>query len=105
MRRFLAAHALPATVFLIILSISAHVQQRDVAGARDVPGIGRFAGSTITGYQAKDFDATRLQAKAFKDGRATDARRLEGRVTRIAYRTNPGPSMVEVSRNYEQQLA
>ncbi len=59
----------------------------------------------ITGYQVKDFDAARMQAAAFKDGRPADARRLEGRITRIAYRTNPGPSILEVSRNFETQLA
>ena len=32
-------------------------------------------------------------------------KRPEGRVTRIAYRTGPGPSMLEVSRNFEKQLA
>ena len=52
---------------------------RDVAGSRDYPGIGRFAGSVITGYQVKDFDAARLQAAPFKDGKPTDERRLEGR--------------------------
>lgn len=77
---------------------------RDVAGSRDFAGIGRFAGSVITGYQVKDFDAARMQAAAFKDGRPADARRLEGRITRIAYRTNPGPSILEVSRNFETQL-
>jgi outer membrane protein OmpA-like peptidoglycan-associated protein len=77
---------------------------RDVVGARDFPGIGRFARSVITGYQVKDFDAARLQAAAFKDGQPADARRLEGKVTRIAYRTNPGPSMLEVFRNFETQL-
>ncbi len=84
---------------------SAIAQQRDVSGSRDFPGIGRFGGSNITGYQLKDFDASRLQAAPFKDGKATDERRLEGRVTRIAYRTNPGPSILEVSRNFETQLA
>lgn len=79
-------------------------QNRDIAGARDYPGIGRFSGSVITGYQTKDFDAVRLQAAAFKDGQPTDARTLEGRVTRIAYRTGPGPSILEVSRNFESQL-
>jgi OmpA-OmpF porin, OOP family len=83
----------------------AQAQGRDVAGSRDFPGIGRFGGSVITGYQVKDFDATHLQAAAFKDGKPADARRLEGRVTRIAYRTNPGPSILEVSRNFETQLA
>ena len=46
-----------------------------------------------------------MQGAAFKDGQPTDARRLEGRITRIAYRTNPGPSILEVSRNFETQLA
>src|SRR3954464_4712376 len=94
---------------LIVLSCQtgagAWAQTRDVAGARDYPGIGRFGGSVITGYVVKDFDATRMQGAAFKDGQPTDARRLEGRITRIAYRTNPGPSIVEVSRNFETQLA
>jgi hypothetical protein len=58
-----------------------------VAGARDFPGIGRFGGSVITGYQVKDFDATRMQGAAFRDGKPADARQLEGRITRIAYRT------------------
>jgi outer membrane protein OmpA-like peptidoglycan-associated protein len=94
---------------LILLScqapIGALAQTRDVAGSRDFPGIGRFGGSVITGYQVKDFDAARMQAAAFRDGKPADARRLEGRVVRIAYRTNPGPSILEVSRNFETQLA
>jgi len=80
-------------------------QKGDVAGSRDYPGIGRFAGSVITGYQVKDFDAMRLQAAPFQNGKAAAERRVEGRITRIAYRTNPGPSILEVSRNFESQLA
>jgi outer membrane protein OmpA-like peptidoglycan-associated protein len=87
------------------IATDAPAQTRDVAGARDFPGIGRFAGSIITGYNFKDFDAARMQAAPFKDGQPADARRLEGRITRIAYRTNPGPSILEVSRNFETQLA
>jgi OmpA-OmpF porin, OOP family len=95
-------------VLLFALSLhatGAAAQTRDVAGAKDFPGIGRFAGSVITGYQVKDFDAARMQAAAFKDGNPADARRLEGRITRIAYATKPGPSILEVSRNFETQLA
>ena len=88
----------------LLAPTGAAAQTRDVAGARDFPGIGRFAGSVITGYQVKDFDAARMQAAAFKDGQPADARRLEGKITRIAYRTNPGPSILEVSRNFETQL-
>lgn len=99
-RRMLAALAL-----LCLTVTAASAQTRDVAGSRDYPGIGRFAGSVITGYVIKDFDAARMQAAPFKDGQPVDARRLEGRVIRIAYRTNPGPSILEVSRNFETQLA
>ena len=97
-------HITTLTVCLLAAPVAAQAQQRDVPGARDYPGIGRFAGSAITGYQVKDFDATRLQAAPFKDGRPADERRPEGRVTRIAYRTTPGPSIIEVSRNFETQL-
>src|SRR5712671_4730613 len=90
---------------LSFMSAATVAQTRDVAGAKDFPGIGRFGGSVITGYQVKDFDATRMQAAPFKDGNPADARRLEGRITRIAYRTAPGPSILEVSRNFETQLA
>ena len=96
---FLAALAAPLPASPLL------AQTRDVAGARDFPGIGRFAGSVITGYEVKDFDAARLQAAPFREGKPTDARRVEGRVTRIAYRANPGPSILEVSRNFETQLA
>ena len=102
--------ARPIAAFLgislsLLLANVAFAQNRDVAGARDYPGIGRFGGSVITGYQTKDFDAVKLQAAPFKDGQPTDARTVEGRVTRIAYRTGPGPSILEVSRNFENQLS
>jgi outer membrane protein OmpA-like peptidoglycan-associated protein len=97
--RLLLLFALP------LAATGAFAQGRDVAGARDYPGIGRFGGSVITGYQVKDFDAARMQAAPFKDGQPTGARRLEGRVIKIAYRSGPGPSILEVSRNFETQLA
>ena len=92
-----------ALVALASVSL-ARAADGDVPGSRDYPGIGRFAGSIITGYDAKDFDATRLQSAAFKDDKATGEQRPEGRVTRIAYRTGPGPSMLEVARNFETQI-
>jgi outer membrane protein OmpA-like peptidoglycan-associated protein len=89
---------------LILSPLTVCAEPGDAPGSRDYSGIGRFAGSVITGYQAKDFDAARLQAAAFKDGKPADARRVEGRVTRVGYRTKPGPSILEVSRNFELQL-
>src|SRR4029078_13015975 len=116
--RFLKMNGFPMTsqqslfrpiLLLMALSLgammTASAQTRDVAGAKDYPGIGRFGGSVITGYQVKDFDAARMQGAAFKERKPTDARRLEARIIRIAYRSNPGPSILEVSRNFETQLA
>jgi OOP family OmpA-OmpF porin len=91
--------------FSLVGTSGALAQARDLPGARDYPGIGRFAGSVITGYQVKDFDAARVQAAPFKEGRPADERRVEGRVTRLAYRSSPGPSILEVARNFETQLA
>jgi len=58
----------PLALLLALSFMSAAVvaQTRDVAGAKDFPGIGRFAGSVITGYQVKDFDAARMQAAPSK---------------------------------------
>ena len=81
----------------------AHAETGDVPGSKCYPGIGRFAGSAITGYEAKDFDATRLQAAPFTDGKPTREMTPEGRITRIAYKTGPGPSML--ARNFETQLS
>ena len=105
-RHFLSPRVLIAGMVIALAALSpAHAEKGDLAGSRDYPGIGRFAGSVITGYQAKDFDAARKQAAVFKDGNPADARRLEGRITRIAHATKPGSSILEVSRNFETQLA
>src|SRR5262245_5943081 len=63
--------------------------EKDVSGARDYPGIGRFNGSVVIGYEVKDFDATRIQAAPFQNGQPADERRIEGRITRIAYGAGP----------------
>ena len=102
--RMLAFACLSALIFVAAGFAPAAAQQRDVAGSRDYPGIGRFGSSIITGYQTKDFDAARMQAAPFANGNAVKPLRLEGRVTRVAYRTGPGPSILEVSRNFENQL-
>jgi outer membrane protein OmpA-like peptidoglycan-associated protein len=88
-----------------VLAAAAGAAEGDAVGGKDYPGLGRFAGSVITGYDAKDFDETVVQAKAFKAGKATDQRRLEGKVTRIAYRAGAGASTLEVFRNYTNKAA
>ncbi len=79
--------------------------ETDVQGGKDYPEIGRFAGSVMSGYEVKDFDETKIQAAVFESDQPADERKLEGRVTRIAYRTAEGPSIAEVFRDYENQIA
>jgi outer membrane protein OmpA-like peptidoglycan-associated protein len=107
MRKFSATRHVAILVLIMALGeLAASAATGDLPGSKDYPGIGRFAGSIITGYDAKDFDAVRLQAAPFADGKPTDARQVEGRAIRIAYRVpGPGPSIVEVARNFETQLA
>ena len=77
----------------------------DLPGASDYPGVARFTGSVITGYDARDSARTRIQTAPFALGDATGDFRPEGRVTRIAYRTTPGPSMEDVLHHFESELA
>lgn len=83
---------------------TATAQPGDVKGAKDYPGIGRFEGSVIGGYEVKNFDATTVQAAPFVKRKPSDARRIEGRIIRIAYHVNNKASVLEVARNFELQL-
>ncbi|NWG72562.1 MAG: OmpA family protein [Parvularculaceae bacterium] len=92
-----------ALSFLVLASAPAAAA--DVKGAADYPGIGRFAGSEVTGYEVRDFDAEVVQATAFKQGKPVDARTVQGKVTRIAYKAPDGASMLEVFANYRNKAA
>lgn len=89
-----------AAFALGLAATAAFAAADDADGGKDYPGLGRFAGSVITGYEVKDFDQAVIEAKAFKDGNPVDERRLEGKVTRIAYKVAAGASTLEVFRNY-----
>jgi outer membrane protein OmpA-like peptidoglycan-associated protein len=86
-----------------VLLASAPALAQDLKGASDYPGVGRFEGSVITGYEVRDFDEVTLQAKPFKADKPVDARKVGGKVTRIAYKAPAGASLVEVFRNYRMK--
>ncbi|MEO8195758.1 MAG: OmpA family protein [Thermoanaerobaculia bacterium] len=86
-----------------LLAAPAFAAEGEDAGGEDYAGLGRFQGSVITGYDVRDFDATVVEAKAFKAGKPVDEKRPEGRVVRIAYRTGSGASILEVFRNYTKK--
>jgi OmpA-OmpF porin, OOP family len=76
----------------------------DVAGSADYPAIGRFEGSWITRYEARDFDEYWLATGPTKARERGEGTMHEGRVVRLGYRLDPGPSVLEVARNYENRL-
>jgi outer membrane protein OmpA-like peptidoglycan-associated protein len=76
----------------------------DVEGSADYPGIGRFEGAWITRYDAKDFDEYWLATGPVTARERGEGTMYEGRVVRIGYRVDPGPSVLEVARNYENRL-
>ena len=88
----------------LLAPAGADAQTRDVAGSRDFAGIGRFAGSVIIGPSGEGFrrraDAGRT-VQGRQAGRCTAAGR-QGHPDRLSH--NPGPSILEVSRNFETQL-
>jgi OmpA-OmpF porin, OOP family len=92
----------------LVLSFGA-AQADDVKGARDYPGIGRFAGSSIIGYQNLPHDEFKLPLAPVKTDEQfqwvlPDVREIEGKVTGFVYAVPPGKSSLEVFRNYQNAL-
>jgi len=91
---------------LALLVPAAHAG--DIKGAKDHPEIGRFAGSTIIGYNHRNFDEYLLpESPIVKKGDNyiyEKSRMIEGDVTRILYVAPKEASVAEVYRNYEKQL-
>ena len=81
----------------------------DVQGSRDHPRLSRFAGSEIMGYDHRAFDEFVLplgpQVRDQNDKIVlSKSQRLEGKLTRILYKTPAGKTTLEVYRNYERAL-
>ncbi len=85
---------------------------QDMAGAKDHPAIKRFAGSTIVGYDMKQFDSVDIPTSSFTKFNLTTGKRefaappvvAEGRRTRIWYEATGDTSSVEVFHNYAAEL-
>ncbi len=96
-----------AIVAMLVLSIGAAMSPaiaQDVAGSADHPLIGRFEGSAITAYDARDFDEYRFAEAPMPADPGDAFAVVEGVTTRIAYAGPDGVSLAEVARNYERRL-
>ena len=85
----------------------------DVAGGRDHPLVGRFQGSIMRLYRARDFDEMRMVNRPVleRDTRETGTRTndrnsvaVAGRAVRLRYETPEGLSALEVMRNHVERL-
>lgn len=82
--------------------------QQDVQGGKDHPLVGRFAGSRIALYDAKDFDEYVLPlGKMTPIGSPsvwTKSQKLEGKATRITYVAPQTAATLAIQRSYEAAL-
>ena len=85
---------------------------QDLAGAKDHPAVKRFGGSTIVGYEVRNFDAVEFQTSTFKEFDLQAYRRiyvqpplaLEGKLTRLWYEAPGNTRSLELFRNYANDL-
>lgn len=88
----------------------ADVRGPEVKGSKDHPLVGRFAGSIIRFYEAKDFDELVLGLGGFawqdREQRFvwSKSERYEGKITRITYVAPKGASTLAIIRSYEEAL-
>lgn len=82
----------------------------DLAGSKDHPLIGRYAGSEITAYKVADFNEQRFVNAPLdirNDGEkfnAANSFQVEGKITDIRYDAPKDRSALEIIRNYEDSL-
>jgi outer membrane protein OmpA-like peptidoglycan-associated protein len=102
---------LAGLALLLAAPAAAGAQLQDVKGRRDHPVVSRYAGSTVIGYQVRDFDEFVLPLGPIQrvEGpgitvEPSKSQRLEGRHTRILYVAPAERSPLEVLRNYEAEL-
>ena len=85
---------------------------QDMPGAKDYPVLKRFAGSSIVGYEMRNFDEVDFQTSTFKEFDlgsykrvyAEPALHLEGKLTRLWYEAPGQTRALELYRNYVNEL-
>ena len=88
------------------------VAAQDMPGAKDHPALKRFAGSSIVGYEVRNFDEVDFQTSTFKtydlDARVRRYEQpplhLEGKLTRLWYEAPGATRSLELYRNYVNEL-
>jgi len=97
-------------VCLIVFTLP--VSAEDFAGSKDYPNLKRFEGSSIIGYEVRNFDVVEFQTSTFKEYDIAADRRiyvqpplaLEGKLTRLWYEAPGQTRALELYRNYVNEL-
>jgi OOP family OmpA-OmpF porin len=98
--------------FGVLALCSSAVTAEDMPGAKDHPAVKRFAGSSLVGFEVRNFDEVDFQTSTFKeyDLKARERRyaqpplHLEGRLTRLWYEAPGDTRALELYRNYVNDL-
>lgn len=97
-----------AALVLCVVQSAALAQTADIAGASDHGAVGRYQGSVITFYQAKQYDEIRLPNRGLervdRNNPSAWQESLTGKVTSIGYQGPAGRSALEIMRNFEAAL-
>ena len=96
-------------VVAALLQLAGTAAAKDVAGARDYPGMPRFEGSSIVGSQTLAYGAFTLPTGPARQDdqfrwQLTDKVEVEGKITGYVYAVPAGRTTLEVFRNYEATL-
>jgi len=98
------------SIILLVYTNTMSAQGVDVEGSKDHPLISRYSGSSIIGYDIRDYDALTLplgkQASepSTRKPKFSESKTIEGKVTRLLYVSPEGRSSLEVLRNYQTSL-
>jgi OmpA-OmpF porin, OOP family len=101
-QRFVAAAILLLAVSTGVCA--AYAPEQDVPGSQDSPLLRRTQDARIICYDQADDDEAVLPEARFVDFGFVRTRRLEGRITRIAYAFPRVLSTVEIMNHYEEEL-
>ncbi len=91
---------------LIALAPMAQAQTKpDIPKSADHPVISRFPGAYISEYEQVNFDEFKLPlGKVAADGVPAQSAQVEGKVTRIVYKTPAPRTVLEIYKNFEGAL-
>jgi len=106
-------HRILAQLVICLIVFTLPVSAEDFAGSKDYPNLKRFEGSSIIGYEVRNFDAVEFQTSTFKEYDIAADRRiyaqpplaLEGKLTRLWYEAPGQTRALELYRNYVNELA